>query len=97
MKHLYVPVPRPKSGRGSRGPLTVVTRCGAAVGENDTLVDAALASDCDDCRVSAGVARMGDQAYGGGKIGVKPIPVYIPQPMVGAEDIREIRKRRNGK
>lgn len=61
------------------------------------MVEAALASDCDDCRVSAGVARMGDQAYGGGKIGVKAVPVYVRQPMVGVEDIREIRKRRDGK
>lgn len=97
MKHLYKPAERPKKGKGSRGPFAVTTRCLKGFGENDEMVEAALESDCDECRVSIGVARIGDQTYGGGVVGIKQRPVFDPQPMVGVESSRVIRERRNGK
>lgn len=62
------------------------SQCGKklSAAEMSETVEAALESDCDDCRVAVNVARVGDQAYGGGKVGVKKHPVYDPQPVVGA-------------
>ena len=84
-RHLYKPVPRPKKGKGSRSPLTVQARCEQPLRDDDKLVEAALHSDCDECRVSVGVARVGDQAYGGGKVGIREPPVYKRQPMIGSK------------
>jgi hypothetical protein len=96
VKHLYKPAERPKKGKGSRGPFAVVSRCGKDFGESDEMVEAALHSDCDECRVAVGVARVGDQMYGGAVVGVRQHPVFKPQPMVGAESVQVIRKRRSG-
>ena len=83
MKHLYEPVPRPKKGKGSRGPFVVRAKCEAPLRDDDELVDAALESDCDDCRTRAKVALKGDKTWDGRAIGVKQHPVYEPQPVWG--------------
>lgn len=65
--------------------------------ESKQTVVAALESNCDECRVAVGVARVGDQMYGGAVVGVRQHPVFEPQPVVGAESVQVIRKRRSGK
>jgi hypothetical protein len=77
--------------------VTVAPRCGAGFADEDEIVEAALSSDCDNCRVAAGIARVSDNAYGrGGEIGVRPPPVFTPEPHRDIESVEEIRKRRDG-
>lgn len=47
----------------------------------DSLVTAALASDCDECRVKLGVARVNDKTWDGKSIGVRSEPVFVAEPM----------------
>lgn len=61
--------------------------CGAADFEPDLLVDAALASDCQRCRV----ARMIDDEKGG----QRPVVVWEPQPMEGADTMVEEKQKRS--
>lgn len=56
--------------------------CGSPLSaDRDSLVVAALASDCDDCRVKLRIARTNDKSWDGHLIGVKPEPKFDPQPL----------------
>ncbi len=71
--------------------------CGAKKFEIDLLVTAALASDCDECRVKIGVALVGDKNWDGKVIGQRSEPVYEPEPMKNADEIcASARKNRDG-
>ncbi len=71
--------------------------CGAVDFEVDLLVTAALASDCDACRVKIGVALVGDKGWNGQTIGVHPEPEYTPEPMKNADEIcASARRNRDG-
>lgn len=74
------------------------TLCGAALVGHDSLVDAALASNCDACRGLAGVGGVNERLWDGKVIGVRPEPVWEPKPMKNADEIcaRVGRVRRNG-
>jgi hypothetical protein len=97
VKHLYGPVPPKKKGKFFRR-IIARTRCGLEyIGDADELVEVALESDCDNCRVAIGIARASDNAYGrGGEIGVRSPPVFTPEPHRDIESMEEIRKRRDG-
>ncbi len=92
MKHIKLAVIR-----GKKKLTSFVPTCGAALDVADEMVEAALHSDCDACRVAVKVSRVNDQVYGGGKAGVRQYPVYDPQPMVDAGNSRVAQKRRSGK
>jgi hypothetical protein len=72
--------------------------CGEVDFETDLLVTAALASDCDKCRLLRGVALVGDKAGSmQTAIGVRPEAEFEPQPMENADQICEsARKNREG-
>lgn len=64
---------------------TRIPVCRAVCGADDKLVDAAMQSDCDDCRTnpSINVGRVGDVRWDGrGKLGVQPeLEPYEPKPI----------------
>lgn len=51
------------------------------------MVDAAMASDCDDCRTAVGVALVRDKSWNGEVYGVRPEPDWVQQPMTNADEI----------
>lgn len=68
--------------------------CEAPPNDTDDFVDAAMQSDCDDCRThpSINVGRVNDVRWDGrGKLGVQPpVPAYNPQPW----DIKTVEQER---
>ncbi len=72
--------------------------CGAKKFDVDLLVKAALASDCDECRVKIGVALMGDKTGPTqNAVGQRSEPEYKPEPMENADEIcASARKNRDG-
>lgn len=65
----------------------------------DTLVEAALESDCDVCRTRANIAAKREKVGIFGKpAGVSPgVPEYEPRPMPGADQVLDqLRRRRDG-
>ncbi len=68
--------------------------CSAQHFERDLLVDAALSSDCDACRLARGVALLNDKQWDGSTIGQRPLPEWEPQPMEGADTIVEEKQKR---
>lgn len=81
------------------GKKKVFTRAACNVQPNteDQLVEAALASDCNDCRTIVGVASVNEKTWNGEVIGVRPDPVYDPKPYADLEPLESIRKRRDGR
>jgi hypothetical protein len=71
----------------------LVSMCGRRE-EGDTLVTAAMQSDCDDCRTAVNVGRVGDVRWDGrGKLGVQPeVAPYEPQPWEHIKTIEEERR-----
>lgn len=82
MKHIKVILSHPRDERHFFG-----AKCKAPLQPDDQLVDAALASDCDECRTATGVALTNDKTWIGEKIGVRPEPSYTPEPMPNGEEI----------
>jgi hypothetical protein len=66
----------------------VVAVCGAE-GPINEYVEAALASDCDECRVAIGIAQVGAGVWNNEKkkVGVHPEPTWDAQPMTNADEI----------
>lgn len=64
-------------------------------GKIPELTATALASSCDACRATAGVARVEDIPTGSKKIlGVQPVPSWEPEPYANADEILEYVARR---
>lgn len=57
--------------------------CDALFGEDDTLTDTALASDCDNCRLRINIGGIKDKGGDGRIVGVKPVPVFKPGECLG--------------
>lgn len=70
-----------------------IPRCNKPFGEGDTWVEAAMHSDCDDCRAAVMVGPMNQKGCGL----TKP-PNYEPQPAPDADEALEnLRRRRDGR
>lgn len=57
-----------------------ITVCGAELQPGDELVEAALASDCNECRSAIGILVQHDKDCSGKEVGVKPEPKYEEKP-----------------
>lgn len=77
-------------------------KCHAAMADGDSFVDAAMASDCNDCRTTVMVQPVamsrpkheGDPSV---PTNITPEPVYTPEPMVGFPSLEELKKDRDGR
>lgn len=63
--------------------------CGGEMLEGDRLVEAALESDCDNCRAKAMVGPMNQRGCE-----LRQAPNYVPEPHPDADAIFEEKKRR---
>jgi hypothetical protein len=61
------------------------TVCKAPLRKGDSLVNAALASDCDACRAIVGVGGKNEKTWDGKTLGIRPEPVLDPN----AESLRD--------
>ena len=65
--------------------------CGATLAPGDKLVEAALCSDCDDCRAVVNIGPMSQKGCD-----YHETPKYTPEPMKNIESLEEIRRRKDG-
>lgn len=63
------------------------TMCGVALEPFDVLVEAAMQSDCNNCRTAAGVGQTGDKTWEGKRLSATEPPAWTPEPMENADEI----------
>ena len=70
--------------------------CGAVICQGELSVEAAMASDCDECRAKVMVQPVAWSKPKEGEVSVPinitPEPVYMSEPMVNADEIIRLKK-----
>ena len=74
--------------------MVVGSMCGFDKSRMFEIVEGAMESDCDECRVAVGVARVGDKSWDGRAFGVAQAVAYQPESPLVDEDGREYERKK---